>query len=247
MTGMAGQGLKSRDADPGGQPLHWACEAYPDYAAEVNSSIRFSGLDQSFFTIGKAGRAIDLLTRLVGDPRRIDLLDIGCGIGLIHPHLGGVGRITGVDVSQEALGLAQSARSDVRYQAYDGHRLPFAEDTFDAAMTICVMHHVPADDWHEFVGEARRVIRPGGVFLVFEHNPWNPLTRLAVSRCSFDHDAVLLPPPRMASILAACGLRDVGREFLFFTPFAAPAIQSVERRLKFLPLGAQYVAYGRKA
>ena len=58
----------------------------------------------------------------------------------------------------------------------------------------------------------RRVVRPGGLLCIIEHNPFNPLTRLAVVRCEFDRDAVLLPAlaPRAPIAAAAAGSRISG-------------------------------------
>jgi len=229
-------------------PARWAREPYPDYTAEVNRSIAFSGAEQGFFTIGKARRLLNLLRRHGQNLAQTRLLDIGCGIGLIHPHLApSIGDITGVDVSAEALEIARTANPTARYQAYDGQRLPFPDHAFDAATAICVMHHVPPPHWQAFVAETLRILRPGGLFAIFEHNPWNPLTRLAVSRCAFDFDAVLLSPLRLVRLLRQARFDQVGREFLFFSPFSAASIQAAEYRLRWCPIGAQYVAYGQKA
>jgi SAM-dependent methyltransferase len=153
--------------------------------------------------------------------------------------------VVGVDVADEALAAAQSANPSVRYDHYDGHRLPCADGVFDVAIAICVMHHVPPTQWPDFVAEARRVLRPGGVLMIFEHNPWNPLTRLAVARCAFDFDAILLSASRTTGLLRRGGFHEVGREFMFFTPFSAAPAQWIEQRLGWCPVGAQYVAYGR--
>jgi SAM-dependent methyltransferase len=213
----------------------------------VNRSIAFAGVEQSFFTRGKARRMLDLLRRRGEDPARMRLLDIGCGVGLIHPHIAtSFGEATGVDVALDALEAARSANPNVRYHGYDGQRLPADDGAFDAAATICVMHHVPPSQWAAFVADAWRVLRPGGLFMVFEHNPWNPLTRLAVARCPFDYDAVLLSPPHLAGLLREGGFDDVACEFMFFTPFAHPIAARLEERLRWCPAGAQYVAVGRK-
>lgn len=229
------------------EAARWTREPYPDYVTEVNRSIEFAGVEQGFFTVGKARRLLGLLRRQGEDPAQMRLLDIGCGIGLIHRYLEpSVGEIVGADLAEEALGIARTANPAVRYVGYDGVRLPFGSGRFDAATAICVMHHVPPPQWAGFVAEALRILRPGGLLMVFEHNPWNPLTRLAVNRCSFDFDAVLLSAPRLANLLGRAGFDEVGREFLFFSPFSAEPIRAAEERLRWCPMGAQYVAYGRK-
>ncbi|HLW89703.1 MAG TPA: methyltransferase domain-containing protein [Roseiarcus sp.] len=225
----------------------WARDPYPDYVAEVNRSIAFSGAKQDFFIAGKAKRLIDLLRRRGQDPAATRLLDIGCGVGLLHPPLmSELAAVVGVDVAADALASARAANPGVRYEAYDGAHLPFENEAFDAAVAICVMHHVPPTQWEAFVAEAFRIVRPGGLFMVFEHNPWNPLTRLAVARCAFDYDAVLLSPLRLAGLLRHGGFKDVGREFMFFTPFSAAPVQKAEQSLRWCPVGAQYVAFGRR-
>ena len=225
----------------------WADNPYPDYVAQVNASIAFSGADQSFFTQGKAARLLDVLRGRGFDPAKTRLLDVGCGVGLIHPFLvDHIGRIDGIDIAEDALLEGAKRNPRANFARYDGKRVPCADGAYDAGMTICVMHHVPPAQWSGFLREALRALRPGGLFMVFEHNPYNPLTRLAVARCAFDYDAVLLRPGRLQALMREAGFVDVAREFLFFTPFRAAPAQALERRLKRLPLGAQYVAMGAK-
>ena len=224
----------------------WAENPYPDYEKQVNASIAFSGADQSFFTEGKAVRLLDVLRARRFDLAKTRLLDVGCGVGLIHPFLvDALGQIDGADIAEDALMEGAKRNPRVTYRPFDGEHLPCAEGTYDAGVTICVMHHVPPARWRAFLTEALRALRPGGIFMVFEHNPFNPLTRLAVSRCEFDYDATLLRPGMLQGMMRDVGFTEVAREFLFFTPFRA--MQGLEKRLKALPLGAQYVAVGRKA
>ena len=100
--------------------------------------------------------------------------------------------MTGIDVSERSVDYARRHNPGVRYDTYPGGRLPYDDNAFDVAFTSCVMHHVPVPQWGEFVGEMNRVIRPGGIAVVFEHNPWNPVTSRIVSTCPIDADAVLL-------------------------------------------------------
>ena len=229
-------------------PNRWAKDEYPDYRKDVDDAIGFSGLGVDYFLKGKADSAIALLDRhSSGGAASASCLDIGCGIGAMHPALvGRVGRLDAVDLSSDAIQTAKSANQGVEYQAYDGGRLPYADGTFDMTLTVCVMHHVPPDDWAAFVAEAWRVTRPGGLFAVFEHNPVNPLTRLAVLRCPFDHDAVLLRPRKVTQLLEHQGFVPVEREFLFFVPLKYGWAKRIDTALSRIPIGAQYVVCGRR-
>jgi hypothetical protein len=50
-----------------------------------------------------------------------------------------------------------------------------------------------------------RVTRPGGLICIIEHNALNLLTRLAVNRCPFDADAVLLRSGQSQELLRGAG------------------------------------------
>ena len=227
----------------------WAREAYPDdYRDDINRSIGFVGVDMDMFTRGKVDNMIELLQRESQvAARAAQCLDIGCGIGAMHALMDGrVGALSGTDVSAEAIAEAAGANPDVAYRAYEGSRLPYDDASFDFCTTVCVMHHVPTPQWSDFVGEAFRVTRPGGLFAVYEHNPVNPLTRVAVWRCPFDHDAVLLRPRRVIDLMQRAGFEIVLRQYLFFMPVDAPWARKFDRLLGWMPLGAQYVVCGRK-
>ena len=88
--------------------------------------------------------------------------------------------------------------------------------------------------------------KPGGLFAVYEHNPVNPMTRWAVWRCPFDHDAVLLRTGKVLKLLLEQGFEIVTRRYLFFMPFDRPWARRFDRLLRWLPLGAQYVVCGRR-
>ena len=128
----------------------------------------------------------------------------------------------------------------------DSNLRKYGDGSFDFCTTVCVMHHVPPKQWPAFVAEAWRVTRPGGLFAVYEHNPFNPMTRWAVWRCPFDHDAVLLRMRRVQALLKEQGFEIVTRRYLFFLPLDRPWARRFDRLLGWLPLGAQYVVCGRR-
>lgn len=221
-------------------------ESKETYKAQVERTIAFGGQGLDFYTRVKADYLRDLVAELLPDMGMPELLDIGCGHGFIHPELKAAGfRVTGVEVAEQVLPLARRANPEVDYQAYDGHRLPFPDGSFDVATAICVMHHVPPQQWQAFACEMRRVLRPGGLAVVFEHNPWNPATRYVVASNDIDADAVLLPAPRLRALLRAAGLSQVTSRSILFTPFASPLFRRLDRGLGWLPVGAQYYAMGR--
>ena len=91
-----------------------------------------------------------------------------------------------------------------------------------------------------------RVLKPGGIAAVFEHNPLNPLTRLAVKRCEFDADAVLLNHGKIKGLLKNANLEISKDSFIVFFPFKSSIFRSIEKAIGWLPLGAQQYVVGRK-
>jgi len=90
------------------------------------------------------------------------------------------------------------------------------------------------------------IVRPNGLICVIEHNPFNPLTRLAVLRCPFDKDAHLLRAAQARRLLERAGLTHVRSSHFLLTPFSSSAAHHVERWFSGLPLGAQYVVTGER-
>ncbi len=216
------------------------------YRTEVERSIAFVGQSLDFFTNAKARALIAVTERTLGDPAQVRALDIGCGPGETDRLLESFGDLHGVDISAELIEAARARNPHVTYRHYDGRALPYADAFFDFAFAICVLHHVSPVDRTDFMVEAARVVRPGGVIAVIEHNPWNPLTRLAVARCEFDEDAVLLRKKEAIDLLERAGLRLITQRFILFFPWRLPFLDALERGLRRLPLGAQYVVAGQR-
>lgn len=214
-----------------------------NYGAVVQSSIEFSRLPHSFFLQAKA----DLLRELIGKHlgERPQMLDVGCGVGSLHPYMQGVaGKVCGIDLSAASVAQARRDNPAVDYRAFDGRSIPFDAGRFDLVTAICVLHHVPPEQWPDFLREMRRVVRPGGLVCLIEHNPFNPLTRFAVSRCEFDDDAVLLRAGTARRLMAEAGLHNIAARYFLLLPTAVKLARRAETALGSLPLGAQYAAWG---
>jgi 2-polyprenyl-6-hydroxyphenyl methylase/3-demethylubiquinone-9 3-methyltransferase len=100
------------------------------------------------------------------------LLDVGCGGGLLAPHVRGYEHV-GVDLS--APGLAVAEAHGVHAVKADAADLPFADSSFDVVVAGEILEHVT--DLEGTVAEALRVLRPGGTFVCDTINR-TPLARL---------------------------------------------------------------------
>jgi SAM-dependent methyltransferase len=217
------------------------------YKDTVQQSIGFVGQDVDFFLEIKAQLMLEMAEKFIGSTGQIDALDIGCGIGLVDKMIAGrLKSLTGVDIEEGVIEKAKKNNPEINYKVYNGNHLPFDDNIFDMTFAINVMHHVPLANWSNFTAEMTRVTKHGGAAFVFEHNPVNPLTRRAVRGCEFDRDAVLLPHKKILELFKESGLKIIDDSYIIFFPFKNGIFRLIEKTIKWLPLGAQHYAAGRK-
>jgi SAM-dependent methyltransferase len=225
------------------------------YRSDIDKAVAFSGQSHDFFTRVKAEYLIDLLRVLEKDrntrspaARPLEVLDVGCGHGHIHPYLIQSAmrmKLSAIDVAATVVEEARLMNPTVDYRSYEGNRLPYNDSSFDAAYTIAVMHHVPPPQWPAFLKEMRRVVRPGGLIVIFEHNPINPLTQWIVRTCPIDDNAVLLGSRRLWKLVAQTHFTEIESRYILFTPLDGPRYRAFDKMIGWLPLGAQYYVSAR--
>lgn len=218
-----------------------------DYKQKVNESISFIGRNVDFFTEVKARHILSLASRLGAKGKGAKVLDVGCGIGLTDQLLSpSFQELHGVDIFEGVLAEAEKSNPDVRYKLYDGKVLPYEDEAFDLVFAICVFHHVKPPAWPDLMAEMRRVTRPSGIVAVFEHNPYNPLTRFVVARSEMDIGANLLKPKDVSKMMKESGLRLSEQRYILFTPWRSRIPSMTGTSLYKLPFGAQYYVAGEK-
>lgn len=127
---------------------------------------------------------LDLLASLVPLAGQ-DIVELGCGAAklarallLRHPD----SCVTGleVDARQHARNLA-APQAGLRFVAGAAEAIPFDDASFDLALMLKSLHHVPPALMARALGEAARVLRPGGHLYVSEpvfDGPLNEIVRL---------------------------------------------------------------------
>lgn len=110
----------------------------------------------------------DLLVRHLRGGR---ILDIGCGGGFHSRTLSAHGSVVGLDISPAMAVEARRSTGGV-YIAGEAMRLPFRDGTFDSVVCIFgALNHVK--NLGRALKEARRVLKPGGVFIFTVANKWS--------------------------------------------------------------------------
>ncbi len=214
---------------------------YEDLLADPLRS-RFAG-DASFFIHEKC-RALTRDARGCLPPGRLRVLDVGCGTGVAMDFLRDRWSVAGADVS---LGMLREAAPHLPRVLQPSGTLPFRDGAFDLAYAFCVYHHIPEAERLRHLQEMARVVRPGGLVYVFEHNPHNPVTRRIFERAPVDAGCTMIPPRKLRALFETAGFAEVARKFVLFVPQKLhPVLGSLERYLGWLPLGGQYFLRGTR-
>jgi ubiquinone/menaquinone biosynthesis C-methylase UbiE len=100
-----------------------------------------------------------------------ETLEVGIGRGRTLPFYPRGLHLTGIDLSDVALGVAQTRADELGLNAVlrqgDAAALPFPDDHFDTVVFAFVLCTIPDD--RRAIAEAVRVLRPGGRLLLVEH------------------------------------------------------------------------------
>ena len=113
----------------------------------------------------KVGRAYDMaleIARVI--PKGSQVLDVGCGSGFIAHHLSA---ILGMNVS--GIDVMDKTEAPIGYRRYNREQFPAPDNSFDAVLLCYVLHH--AQDAALVLKEVRRVLRAGGLAIIYEDIP----------------------------------------------------------------------------
>jgi ubiquinone/menaquinone biosynthesis C-methylase UbiE len=217
-----------------------------NYKEILNNDLKISGEERDYFSKHKIQ-----IIKQQEKKDDITFLDFGCGDGNSSQHFTNYfpnSSYNGIDISSESIKVAKSKSSKhTNFQTFDGINIPYEDNSFDIIFTACVFHHIDFKLHENLFNEIYRVLKPNGRFYIFEHNPWNPITRHIVNTCPFDEDAVLLTPSYTKKALNKIFKNSITNFILFFprhklfTPFI-----KLEGLLKKIPLGGQYYTIAKK-
>ena len=150
---------------------------------------------------GVEGRVVPYRKRTAGIAYG-DVLEIGGGTGANLPYYPQASNITFIEPDRH---MVRRLRRNVAGQECDativqqvGESLPFADASFDTVVTTLVLCMVRDAD--AVIREARRVLKPGGAFLFYEHvlsprsrGRWwqhklNPIWKCFTTGCNLNRD-----------------------------------------------------------
>lgn len=178
------------------------------------------------------------------------ILDFGSGIGNSVPFFRSYfsgSDLYCCDVSARSMEIAQSRFPGKEKYASVDREIHLPAGSQDIVFSACVFHHIPHEDHGYWLAELRRVTRPGGVLVIYEHNPLNPLTVRAVSTCPLDVNARLIRAGSLRERAMMSGWTDAHVAYKVFFPSALKALRPLEPHMGWIGLGAQFRVTARKS
>jgi SAM-dependent methyltransferase len=217
-------------------------DEYADqYENLLQGQLAFFSKDRGYFSQYKVALAKEFSPV---SPKRV--LDFGCGIGLSLPFLVRYfpdAKVFATDLSKRSLEHVEQYFPEVtihRDEALDGN-------SYDIIFVSGVFHHVPRRQREIVMKRLEGLLTKGGRLFVFEHNPFNPVTRRMVATCPFDEDAELITYRNMKRLVGGSGgLQILAAGYCLFFPRSLSGLSPLEKFLRWLPAGGQYFAVGGK-
>ena len=212
------------------------------YDDQLKTALGAFGDESEYFARYK----VELVSQTLRGSSVETILDYGSGIGASIPYFKVFfpsAQILATDLSSESLKRLTTEHPDVNAvlpSDLKGHQ-------FDLVFVSCVVHHMPVDSRIAEIGKLSELVRPGGHICVFEHNPFNPLTRRIVSKCEFDEGVVLVSRRRLRRLFTTQHESlDLRSGYCMFFPPALKWFTFLDRFIRWLPLGGQHFLLGRK-
>lgn len=218
-----------------------------------------SGQNDLIFPEHKSNYLIRLIKQILENKQNLNILDFGCGNGsllkCLSKKLSSIRptftfKTYGIDISQGMIYEAQKFwKNESNIPQFDilfEDKTPYKNDFFDFIIASSVFHHINPAERSATLQEIYRILKPGGYFLMIEHNPLNPITNYIVKRTPMDVNAKLLNPFEAKKLIQFSGFDCVRTDYILFFPPKIKKLWFLERYMRWLIFGGQYISINKK-
>lgn len=177
------------------------------------------------------------------------VIDYGCGHGQsthVLRRVFSASEVIGLDVSKASLAKARANGPDeyCRFDLIDD-ALDINQEA-DLIYTNGVFHHIEPCWQTRYAKKIYQMTSNGGVFALFENNPYSLAARIVMKRIPFDRDAHLVWPAKARQVFREVGFTVLGTWYYFVFPKFLGALRPLESLIRRVPLGAQYLVIGQR-
>jgi len=215
-----------------------------DYENILKKDLVFFESENSYFSEYKVK-----ITRKVIPDEPAEILEFGCGTGRNLKYLREyfpASKLEGCDISQKSLDISADSNKKTELFLIDGNFTKNRTNRYDLIFISNVYHHIKPEERKSTTGKIADLLKHGGKIMIFEHNPYNLLTRYIVDRCPFDEDAVLLKPKELKNLLKENTFCIKQFKYTLFFPRILKIFRPIESFIGFIPAGGQYYILAEK-
>jgi len=220
-----------------------------DYSKILDNSVAASGENSIFFIELKMKLLRNFLKGMGIANAHIRILDFGCGTGraaeFIRKYFPN-SDFLGVDPSKASIAVASKKYPMYSFNVLNLRKGMRFRKKFDVIFAANVFHHISAGLRRHAMEQICEALKPGGLFFLFEHNPYNPLVVRIVRECPFDKGVILIKPAHARKLFSSAHLKVERQTYYFFFPRSFSFLRWSERFMGYIPFGAQYMLVGRK-
>lgn len=216
-----------------------------DYEKILEDDLKFFGEENGYFAEYK----VKIVKDNSNEQTPLRILEYGCGIGLNLRYFKKYfpdSELSGCDISEKSINIASQNNPGINLFTISEVSLQQRTESFDLIFVSCVFHHIAPELRNDSIKKIKNLLKTGGELYIFEHNPFNPVTRKIVKDCIWDKDAILLKPSETISLMENAGLKITEKKFTLFFPAQLNFLRPVEKILGNIPMGGQYYIRGIK-
>lgn len=216
------------------------------YRKNLDDDLSLTGGTSGFFAHYKAQKLLQFTHQEQSTPKRI--LDFGCGDGLMTKEIHTFfpkSEVYGVDPSPEILKLAEHNCPKATFKSSDKKLNLFNNKKFDLILSAMVFHHIPFNEHKHYLKEINSILSPGGLFVIFELNPFNPMAQYIINTAAIDINAHMLMPWYTKKLMKPYGT--VKTRYCAFIPPVFKALLPLENYMTHIPFGAFVVTILKKS
>lgn len=137
----------------------------------VYPKIGYPDNESSSRSLSRVNDIVYMLNQIGSNNSPKKYVDIGCSEGGITQHLGkklGLSHVIGCDVIDPLKIKQVDVAATMEYVKIENNKLPFEDKSVDFATMLMCLHHVK--DHEKYIEEIARIIEPGGLFVIQEHD-----------------------------------------------------------------------------
>ena len=146
-------------------------------------------------------------------------------------------KLWGYDVSPVSI---KNEKKQINKTTFETNLDNIPKNYFDVIFIAVAFHHMSNQEQKETLLNCRNFLNENGCIYIFEHNPFNPLTRKIFNNCPLDKNAKMIYLKNIVSLAQMTGMKVVSKKYTLFFPKQLSFLKFVEKFISWIPIGAQY-------